>query len=495
MANVRAQGRIRIPLALLVSRYFLYAIIGAVVAVGIPLGAAAWYMVTGAVLTADYGEAHWEETAEALSDQAAFDSESIPSAYRYARFDADGALVSYDMTKAQVKTAQAIAQDPDFATPRPLSAGAPTFFVTFELPDRGSCVLCYDLNPQWKDKGLRDTLPNPQTLFVWSTLATLVLVISLVAMRASRVLTRKMAPLVKTAENVGRQDLDRPAESSNVAEIDDVLCAMESMRASLSESIRAQRAAEQRNREQVAALAHDLKTPLTVVLGNTELLMEEASLKGADADQLACLQAIRDSASTMDAFVNRIVEASREHAEELQFKPVNPADLADALEESMQKLVAAFGLVAKTSRDAAFLHACASAAKNRLKPPLWDAEAIERATLNLVSNACGHAKRTVALSIDCDAHEQEVRISVDDDGPGFSPEALERGTERLFRDDASRVNSRRGIDGTHFGLGLSIAQGVAAAHNGRLELTNPTDAEGHISGGRATLVLPLRPRH
>ena len=61
MANVRAQGRIRIPLALLVSRYFLYAIIGAVVAVGIPLGAAAWYMVTGAVLTADYGEAHWEK--------------------------------------------------------------------------------------------------------------------------------------------------------------------------------------------------------------------------------------------------------------------------------------------------------------------------------------------------------------------------------------------------------------------------------------------------
>lgn len=108
--------------------------------------------------------------------------------------------------------------------------------------------------------------------------------------------------------------------------------------------------------------------------------------------------------------------------------------------------------------------------------------------------ARGVHRGRVVLSIDCDAHEQEIRISVDDDGAGFSPEALERGTERLFRDDASRVNSRRGIDGTHFGLGLSIAQEVAAAHNGRLELTNPTDAEGHVSGGRATLVLPLRPR-
>lgn len=74
-------------------------------------------------------------------------------------------------------------------------------------------------------------------------------------------------------------------------------------------------------------------------------------------------------------------------------------------------------------------------------------------------------------------------IEVADDGPGFSPAALERGCERLFTDDSSR-SSRDG--GRHYGLGLHAASEAASAHGGSVSLAN------NPSGGAvATIAVPL----
>ena len=72
----------------------------------------------------------------------------------------------------------------------------PYFYASVELADGGRCVLRYDLMPQWADKGMRDALPNPQDLFVWKALVALVLVVALIALRAGRVIMRKMEPNV-----------------------------------------------------------------------------------------------------------------------------------------------------------------------------------------------------------------------------------------------------------------------------------------------------------
>ena len=111
-------------------------------------------------------------------------------------------------------------------------AGAAESRLYYRLPLTGGevCVLSYDLVPQWADKGRRDTLPDPQSLLFWSVGPPLVALIAGVAVRASRMLTRMMEPLVRAAEAVGRQDLDAPVEHSNVAQVDDVLQAMDKMR-------------------------------------------------------------------------------------------------------------------------------------------------------------------------------------------------------------------------------------------------------------------------
>jgi len=73
-------------------------------------------------------------------------------------------------------------------------------------------------------------------------------------------------------------------------------------------------------------------------------------------------------------------------------------------------------------------------------------------------------------------------IEVSDDGPGFSPAALERGCERLFTDDSSR-SSR---DGGHYGLGLHAASEAASAHGGSVSLANSPSG-----GAVATIAVPL----
>lgn len=485
MVLVGPMRRTRIPLALVISRYFLYVLVAALLALGIPLGVFGGQMQSGTVLVANYGETHLDEVASVLASQSSFDPSGIPSAYRYARFGADGGLLESDMGGRRLDAARTLAVGRGGGDIRPTTSGS-SFYAAVDLPDGGRCVLCYDIVPQWADKGLRDALPNPQDLLMWSILLPLVAAVTLIALRAGRVLTRKMAPLVRAAEVVGRQDLEAPVGKSDVAEVDDVLRAMEEMRLSLKDSLEAQRAAERRAREQVAALAHDLKTPLTVALGNAELLAEDVGEGRLGDEQATCVRAIRDATLSMDAFVGRIVEASRGHAEVLDLAPVDPAALADGLEGEVGRLVSAHGLKFETSREPSFRGLCDAVARRELPKPRWDGDALARAVLNLAGNACEHAgggRVTLAFSSD----SQHLAIAVEDDGEGFSPDVLAHGAERFWRGDASRTSGA----GSHFGLGLSIASDVASAHGGRLELSNREDGGGAALGARAAIVLPL----
>ena len=87
------------------------------------------------------------------------------------------------------------------------------------------------------------------------------------------------------------------------------------------------------------------------------------------------------------------------------------------------------------------------------------------------------------MGLSCSVDKSSLIIEVADDGPGFSPAALEHGLERLFTDDASRA-ARDGE--RHYGLGLSAAAEAAHAHGGTVSLTNSTSG-----GAVATIAIPL----
>jgi two-component system sensor histidine kinase ChvG len=103
---------------------------------------------------------------------------------------------------------------------------------------------------------------------------------------------------------------------------------------------------------------------------------------------------------------------------------------------------------------------------------------------NLVDNARSFSPEGGSVRIACRRDEEDVILTVDDDGPGIPDHALTRIFERFYTD---RPN--QGF-GQNSGLGLSISQQIVEAHHGSITAENRKDAAGKVLGARFTVVLP-----
>ena len=312
-----SDGRIRVPLALVVGRYFALVLLGTILTVGGPWALLLGAMARGEVLPADWGATHADETISGIASAGSLDSESLPSAYQWAHVSATGNVLSTDMdeeTLANVrKSVSSASADETSVRPGPdVSSGSYGQVAAVMLADGTWAAISWDMMPHWADHARDASWPNPQDLWLVSTIIGTFLMVVLVALRAARVLTRKMEPLVAAANAVAADDLDRPAGGSDVGEVDDVLAAMERMRVSLKRSLEEQMAAEEARRKRMETLAHELKTPLTLIQGNAELLaadLEEGRLQGEQADEA---RAILDATHRLDAALIDIIAAWQE---------------------------------------------------------------------------------------------------------------------------------------------------------------------------------------
>lgn len=479
-----------IPLSFVIARYFFY-VLAALLGVWIvAFTAFSMALNAGIAYPANYGAAHASETVAAVQAAGAVSEEEIPSAYRYAHVSSSDEPLATDLSDEGVRRAlEATAEQraEGAGEPQVFGLGGTTYAVG-ELPDGSFCILTSTYLPEYTSRELRDSLPNPQNLMIALGGAGSVLAVALIARRASSVLVQKMQPLTEAAERIGREELDFNVGESNVRQVNDVLAAMERMRGSLADSLEARWRAERAQRDQVAALAHDLKTPLTVVRANAEYVADEArELDADDADALADIAAAAqdaaDGCKQVDRYAQLLIEASRGEAPDGAKRQVAATVLAESITQAVTPLARAAGISLDVEQDGALADA----------RTIVDAEAVERAVANVAANAIDHARKQarIAFTIEAESPDPASRllvITVDDDGPGFSPAALEHGCERFFRDDASRTGA---ASGAHYGIGLFTAAETAHNHGGSLELSSRVSADGSPAGARVGFRLPL----
>lgn len=450
-----------VPLALIIVRYFGYVLVAvALLLVGF------WTTFSlmassGLVYVANYADERAPDMVAAL-ESGAVEPADVPSCYRWCVFDAEGRVLASDMADGDRAAAWTVVQDGSTVAGFD-GLGGVRQQATAVLPNGNRCALQYDFVPDFTSRALRDALPDPQTLLIGAFFVLFVATVALIAVRAARVISRKMQPLAEAVAQIERQDLDFAVGSTNVREVNDVLRAMERMRAALADSLQARWAADDARRRQVSALAHDLKTPLAVARWNADLLHETAF----DEDQRACVEDMSDSVRRMEGYVRLLVEASQA-GDPAVASDVDVAVLVDEVRRQARQLCDAGGTA--LSFDAT----CSGAVRG-------DATSLVRAIANLVSNAVEHAPAGSEVSVTFDVTEGCLRMTVEDEGPGFSAAALERGKERFFTGSADR-NAEAG----HFGLGLSIVDDIAAAHGGSFEISNRSKG-----GARCVVKLPL----
>jgi signal transduction histidine kinase len=201
----------------------------------------------------------------------------------------------------------------------------------------------------------------------------------------------------------------------------------------------------------LAAMSHDLKTPLTRLRLQVETQIEDPALQARFGKEL----------DEMESMVRGALALFRGLNDEEAFEPVD----IDRLLETIR------GEFVEMGKDV-------TVEGRSLGPVPGKPQALKRCVTNLVGNAVNFGARARILVRD----GAQLEIGIHDEGPGIPPEELEKVFEPFYRLESSR---NRDTGGT--GLGLSIARDVAQAHGGSLVLRNR--AEG---GLEARLTLPRR---
>jgi signal transduction histidine kinase len=306
------------------------------------------------------------------------------------------------------------------------------FDVVVTLPD-GDRVAFRTFSP-------RGTPPFPGHFVVELGLLTIMLGIVLYAM--TRTITRPLADLATAADAVGRGTAIEPLKERGARELKRATRAFNAMQERLNRYL------DSRTRV-LAAMSHDLRTPITRLRLRVESIDDEAL-------RTRCV----DDLDEMTRMVRGALSVFRGLNDEEQSLPV---DIDALLEELQRRYAEVNASVAIEGRAAA--------------PFTGKPLALKRCLGNLVDNALQYGEHaTIAVTDSAD----ELTIRVLDDGPGIAQAEIERVFEPFYRLESSR---NRATGGT--GLGLSIARDVAQAHGGSLLLENRS-----VGGLEARLVLP-----
>ena len=222
--------------------------------------------------------------------------------------------------------------------------------------------------------------------------------------------------------------------------------------------------------EFVSVASHELKTPINVILGYTQLLQEE--LYGPLTDkQRKVADVLETQAKTLAKLVKQLLDVTRFEAGagKLDVRPVNLGDFLHQLEQAFQVLADQRGV-----RFNVVVHDGLPEAVQ------WDADRINEVLGNLLSNAFKFTERGGEVQLTVLPTDQGVQMEVRDSGAGIPPEQLHRIFEKFFQADNQGAASHAGT-----GLGLAIARQMVEAHHGSITCDSTPGV-----GTTFTIVLP-----
>lgn len=390
------------------------------------------------------------ETVAAVTTET-FDSNQISDLCRWAVVQ-DGTVLQTNMTARQLKIALNAFHGGSG------NLGYTQYQYDVKMADGSFCLLQYDYATPYADPALRDTLPDFQTCY-FVLLAALILVwLGWQTHCTVRVFAAETACLDRAVDAIAAQQPERiDADGARLREFSATLHAMQTMGRELTDSLQSQWRMEQQRAEQIAALTHDLKTPLSIIQGNADLLAEDA----LSADQQTQVEAILRGTDRAQQYLAALRTACAPPATRETFPSHT---LVSALAETARAL-------------------CAPAGVQLILNEQWQGTLcaaqcdLLRAAENLLDNAVRYTPRGGTVTLLVTKEKQDFILRVTDTGPGFTAEALARAGELLYTEAARS-------DTAHQGFGLYFARRVALSHSGTLRLSN-------TPGGCAELRLPI----
>lgn len=341
------------------------------------------------------------------------------------------------------------------------------YFQSFERSD-GIVIVNYQLSPRYRNAWMNQYFPNADLMMIGSVMVSVLLIFVVLTFFYANKLRQQLRPILRATEKIAEQDLDFQTSQSTIKEFNQVLSGLDHMRAALRESLMKNWKAEQDKQNQISALTHDLKTPLTVARGNADLL----AMTPLDGEQTDLLEHFQKGIAQVDAYVQELSELNKTSlTKTLTLEDISVREFVEDIYDQTLSL-------AQTKQiNVAF-------DKKDIKKEIighWDRSLLNRAFMNIVSNAVEHTPSGSHLLLTARLEEDEFTFICLDSGPGFSLESLAKATQLFYQEDKSRQSRN------HSGLGLTIANDIVRLHHGSLSLSN----DDNTGGAKVTIILPL----
>jgi len=295
---------------------------------------------------------------------------------------------------------------------------------------------------------------------VVSIVAGILLAFIIVTMIMRRILMKPLEKMSAAARQIAAGDLDVQLPISRITEITEVRDGFEVMVNGLQKSYQKQVELEDERRFVIAAVAHDLRTPLFALRGYLDGL--EQGIARSPEKMAKYVAVCKEKSAQLGRLVEELFTFTKLEYSESKLNAEN-VDLTSIIQKSIESLSPL-----AQQKQIAFLHY--NVTNNCIVN--GDAHLLERAFNNLVDNAIRHTPFSGEISFQYDLDDNKAMIMIRDTGPGFSSEELERVFEPLYRGEVSRNRATGGS-----GLGLTIAQRIFRQHGGDLVASN------HAEGG------------
>ena len=274
---------------------------------------------------------------------------------------------------------------------------------------------------------------------------------------AARSLTRPLRDLTQATRAVAAGDFERKVVISSRDELGTLAEAFNQMSRAL--------AASQRLRRQMTAdIAHELRTPLSIILGHLDAVEDGVLTGSADTTRI-----IREETERLARLVEDLRTLTLSDAGELalETRQIDVEELVWRAHAAHQPQAAAGEVELSAEIEPG------------MEPVRADPVRVSQVLGNLLANAILHTPKGGRIVLTAGNTPTGVRLGVQDSGPGFASEDLARVFERFYRSDKAR---RRQDGGS--GLGLAIARSIIEAHGGTIGARN-------VPGGGAVIIAEL----
>ena len=294
-----------------------------------------------------------------------------------------------------------------------------------------------------------------RAMVIGSASATMIALVLGVILAGS--LTSPLRELTAATQAMSRGDLSQEIPVRSQDELGQLTHSFNQMSSDLAR-------AQELRRQMTADIAHELRTPLSLILGHSEALSDGVLPPSAETFSI-----IYDEAQRLTRLVDDLRTLSLSDAGELplHLERVSPAELLERAATSHQQLAAAQQVVLTVQ------------ASSELPGIHVDPDRLNQVLRNLLDNALRYTPPGGGIVLAARVIGDELRVLVQDSGPGIPPEDISLVFDRFYTGDRSR---HRGESGS--GLGLAIARSIVEGHGGRIWAES-------IPGQGATFVVAL----